>query len=293
MAATRPRVFVTDDFPRPRRLEAQFELAATPVAVEAIVAFRSTRVDAALFEEAGPSLKVVVEFGVGVDNIDLAEAKRRGVIVVNTPAVSTCDVGQHTLSLMLDLMRNTSRGDRRIRAGDRAVFGQGALVGRSLDRAAVGIVGPGRIGTEVGRLVEACGATATYAGRNQLDALLGNVDVLSLHCPLQPDTFHLIDAGALARLGERAFLVNVARGAIVDEQALVVALTDGVIAGAALDVFEFEPDVSATLRRLDNVVMTPHIGAATVEGREVKAALVAAALEDVLLNDVEPANRVC
>jgi len=167
------------------------------------------------------------------------------------------------------------------------------MLGRGLRGATFLVVGPGRIGRATARLAEAFGAVPAFAGRNDdLNALLSGADVVSLHCPLTPESRHLINAGALAAMKPTAVLVNTARGPIVDEQALASALRDGTIAGAALDVFEREPVVTEELLALDNVVLTPHLGSATRETRLAMGMLAVSALRDVLLEGLRPANSV-
>ena len=167
------------------------------------------------------------------------------------------------------------------------------MLGEGLDGKTVGIVGPGRIGRETARLAEAFGAHTITAGRNDpLKELLASADVVSLHCPLTPETRHLIDERALAAMKPTAVLVNTARGPIVDERALVDALDKGVIAGAALDVFEFEPEVSDELLALDQVVLTPHMGSGTRSTREAMGMLAVEALRSVLIRKTRPPNAV-
>lgn len=167
------------------------------------------------------------------------------------------------------------------------------MLGKGLDGTTFGIVGPGRIGRETARLAEAFGAHPVFAGRNDpLDELLAHADVVSIHCPLNPSTRHLIDEQALATMKSSAVLVNTARGPIVDERALVDALARGVIAGAALDVFEFEPDVNEELLSMDQVVLTPHMGSGTLSTREAMGLLAVDALRDVLILDQPPPNAV-
>lgn len=290
----RPRVYLASAFPAVERLAASFEVSPSPDEVEAIIAFRTTTVDAALMDRAGGRLRIIANFGVGHDNIDLAAARVRGIIVTTTPDFTTADVASLALGLIIDAMRLISLGDRLIRSGDLSAFEPGLLLGRSVVGAAVGIVGGrGRIGGELARLLEACGANVTIAGRGELDTLVGNVDVLALTCPLTSSTRHLIDRTVLDSLGRETVIVNVARGAVIDEAALVHALERGAIAGAALDVYEYEPHVSKRLLALDNVVLTPHLGAATLESRAAKADAVCDELGAVLIHTREPANRVC
>jgi len=287
-------VYLAGTFPALERLAASFEISPSPQNVEAIIAFRTTTVDAAMMDRAGRALRMVANFGVGHENIDLAAAQTRGIIVTTTADLTTADVAILALGLIIDALRLISLGDRRIRSGDSSVFEPGLLLGRSLKGATVGIVGGrGHVGSELARLLEACGASVVIAGRGELNRLIGRVDVLALTCPLTSSTRHLIDREVLERLGCGTMIVNVARGAVIDEAALVDALEDGAIAGAALDVYEYEPHVSKRLIELDNVVLTPHLGAATLESRAVKAEAVCDELEAVLIDTREPANRVC
>jgi glyoxylate reductase len=253
----------------------------------------TTRVDEALLDAAGPSLRVVANYAVGVDNVDLEAARRRGVVVANTPDVLTETTAELAIALALALLRRVTEGDRFVRAREPWSFSLEFMLGRGLRGARFLVVGPGRIGRATARLAEAFGAVPAFAGRSDdLVALLAGADVVSLHCPLTPETRHLIGAGALAAMKPTAILVNTARGPIVDEQALVEALRDGTIAGAALDVFEREPEVTEGLLALDNVVLTPHLGSATRETRIAMGMLAVSALRDVLLEHRRPPNTV-
>jgi glyoxylate reductase len=194
---------------------------------------------------------------------------------------------------MVSLLRRITEGDRFIRRGSEWEFSLEFMLGASLDGKELLVVGPGRIGRETARLAEAFGARASFAGRDaDLTSLLGSADVVSLHVPLTDTTRHLIDAPALAAMRPSAVLVNVARGPVVDERALVDALRAGAIAGAALDVFEHEPEVEEGLLSLENVVMTPHLGSATRATRVAMGMLCVDALRAVLLERRRPANAV-
>jgi glyoxylate reductase len=291
----RRRVHVTGAVPKriAEALERDFELVAEPAAAEGILALITTTVDDAYLERAGPQLEVVANYGVGVDNVDLDAARRRGIVVANTPDVLTKTTAELAIALTLALLRRVVEGDRFIRARAVWSFSLEFMLGEGLDGKTFGIVGPGRIGRETGRLAEAFGAQAVFAGRDDpLEELLAAADVVSLHCPLTPDTRHLIDEQALATMKRSAVLVNTARGPIVDERALVAALAGGVIAGAALDVFEFEPAVSEELLSLDQVVLTPHMGSGTRATREAMGMLAVDALRAVLLSKQRPPNAV-
>jgi glyoxylate reductase len=245
----------------------------------------TTTVDAALLDRAGAQLRVVANYGVGMDNVDLAAARERGVIVANTPDVLTETTAELAIALTLALLRRVAEGDRMLRRDLRWSFSLEFMLGESLRGKTFGVIGPGRIGRATARLAEALGAEPAFVGRgDDVDALLRSADVVSLHCPLSAETFHLIDRAALERMRPSAVLVNTARGQIVDERALVAALRDRVIAGAALDVYEREPKVTEELLSLENVVLTPHLGSATRDTREAMGMLAVSALRVVLVD---------
>jgi len=274
-------------------LERDFDLVSDPAAAEGILALITTVVDDAYLERAGPQLEVVANYGVGVNNVDLDAARRRGIVIANTPDVLTKTTAELAIAVTLALLRRVVEGDRFVRSRSPWSFSLEFMLGEGLEGKTVGIVGPGRIGRETARLAEAFGAHAVFAGRDDpLDELLASADVVSLHCPLTPDTHHLIDERAMATMKSSAVLVNTARGPIVDERALVDALSQGVIAGAALDVFEFEPDVSEELLSMEHVVLTPHMGSGTRSTREAMGMLAVDALRSVLIFDRAPPNAV-
>jgi lactate dehydrogenase-like 2-hydroxyacid dehydrogenase len=294
-APERPRVHVTGPVPAriADELGRDFELVEDPSGADGILPLLDTTVDDAYLERAGPRLKVVANYGVGVNNVDLDAAKRRGIRVTNTPDVLTRTTAELAITLMLTLLRRVAEGDRMLRRREPWQFSLEFMLGESLDGKVLGIVGAGRIGRETARLAEAFGATAIYAGRaDPLAELLGRADIVSLHCPLTAETRHLIDGAAFASMKRSAVLVNAARGPIVDEAALVDALRRGVIAGAALDVFEFEPAVTEELLSLENVVLSPHLGSATRRTREAMGMLAVEALRAVLLRGERPPNTV-
>jgi lactate dehydrogenase-like 2-hydroxyacid dehydrogenase len=274
-------------------LRDHFELVGEPDGADGILVLLTTTVDDAYLAQAGPRLTVVANYGVGVNNIDLAATRARGVVVANTPDVLTRATAELAITLTLSLLRRVTEGDRMLRARRPWGFSLEFMLGESLDGKRFAVIGPGRIGRETARLAEAFGATAIFAGRSDpLEAVLAEADVVSLHCPLTADTHHLIDAAALAAMRPTAVLVNTARGAVVDERALVAALVEGTIAGAALDVFEHEPEVPPELLELENVVLAPHLGSATRDTREAMGMLAVRALRDVLLEGVRPPNAV-
>ena len=295
MGAIRPRVNVTGDIPERvlAALAADFELAGAPLDVDGVLALIPTRVDDGFLARAGPRLRIVANYGVGVDNIDLDAARSRGVVIANTPDVLTKATAEQAIALTLALLRRVAEGDRFLRRRAEWRFSLEFMLGESLDGKTVAIVGPGRIGRETARLAEAHGAAVLFVGRrDSLHDALRVADVVSLHVPATPETRHLIDARALGAMKPTAVLVNTARGTIVDEAALIGALRSGQIAGAALDVFEFEPDVSPELLELENVVLTPHLGSATRETREAMGLLAVSALRALLIDGVRPANVV-
>jgi lactate dehydrogenase-like 2-hydroxyacid dehydrogenase len=291
----RPRVHLTISVPTEveRALEVDFELLSAPSGAHGVIATPGVEIDAAYFDAAGPGLRIVANDAVGTDNVDLEAARLRGIVVTNTPDVLTNASAELAIGLMLALLRRIAEGDRLIRRREPWRFTPEFMLGESLESKRLLVVGPGRIGTRVAELARAHGAEPLFAGRgDDLPALLMNADIVSLHTPLTPQTHHLIDAAALAAMKPAAILVNTSRGKIVDEQALVAALRSGTIAGAALDVFEFEPDVSEELLALDNVVLTPHIASATRDTRRAMLELCVDALRAVLLEGRTPPNAV-
>ena len=274
-------------------LTTSFELIEAPEGADGVLSLLTTTVDGAFLDRVGPQLQVVANYAVGVNNIDLEAAAERRVVVANTPDVLTRTTAELAVGLMLALLRRIAEGDRFVRRRAEWEFSLEFMLGSSLDGKRVLIVGPGRIGRETARLAEAFGATASFASRaDDLRVALGEADVVSLHVPLTDGTRHLIGAGELEAMRPTAVLVNTARGPIVDESALVTALRDGVVAGAALDVFEREPEVEDGLLVLENVVLTPHLGSATRDTRIAMGMLCVDALRAVLLEGRRPANAV-
>ena len=228
-----------------------------------------------------PQLRVVANYGVGYDNIDIAAARARGVGVSNTPGALTTATAELTWALMLAAARRLPEGMRLARSGSWSGWQPTQLLGMGLDGRVLGIVGAGRIGTEVGRRAPAFDMGVVYVSRSRnrilerqagarrvgLDELLATADVVTLHVALTPETTNLIDAGALAAMKPGAILVNTARGPVVDEDALIAALEGGTLRSAALDVYEDEPIIPERLRRLPNVVLLPHLGSATDRAR--------------------------
>jgi glyoxylate reductase len=231
-------------------------------------------------------LRVVANVAVGYDNIDLAACTDRGVTVTNTPGVLTEATADVAFALILMATRRLGEGERLVRAGTPWSWNMFLLLGSGIQGKTLGIVGLGQIGTAVARRGRAFGMEIVYAGRRSADAaveaelgaqflpfeeLLSTADVVSLHCPLTAETRHLIDADALARMRPSSFLVNTTRGPVVHEAALAEALRSGTIAGAGLDVYEDEPHIHPELLELENVVLLPHLGSATIETRTAMA----------------------
>jgi glyoxylate reductase len=291
----RPRVHEAAGVPAEieRELSSSFDLVGTPEGADGVVTTPAVRVDSAFLDDVGPQLRIVANYAVGLDNIDLEETRARSIVVSNTPGVLTNATAEHAVGLMLALLRRIVEGDRALRRREAWEWGPDFMVGEGLEGKHVLVVGPGRIGTRVAELVRAHGAETSFAGRDDdLRAAVARADVVTLHCPLTPETHHLIDAEALAAMKPAAVLVNTARGPVVDEAALVGALERGELAGAALDVFEHEPVVPEELLELENVVLTPHIASATHATRHAMGMLVVSALRAVLLEGRNPENAV-
>jgi glyoxylate reductase len=261
-----------------------------------LVSVLTTRIDRELLE-AAPGLKVVANIAVGYDNIDVPAARARGVVATNTPDVLTDSVADFTIGLILAVTRRIVEGDRLVRRGVWGGWALDFMLGSELRGKQLGVIGMGRIGAAVAARAAAFGMGVAYADpsgdrlastgagqgtRMSLDELLNTSDVVTIHVPLTPATRHLVDQRALARMKRTAYLVNTSRGPVVDEQALAWALGEHLIAGAALDVYEREPEVHADLLGLENVVLAPHLGSATRETRTAMAELAARNVIEVL-----------
>ena len=276
-----------------RELAESFDLVAELGGADGVVVTPAVAVDDAFLDSAGPQLRIVANYAVGLDNVDLDATRERGIVVSNTPGVLTNATAEHAIALVLSLLRRIGEGDRSLRRRDTWEWGPDFMVGESLEGKEVLVVGPGRIGRRVAELAEAHGARPAFAGRDDdVLELVSRADVVTLHCPLTPETRHLVDAAVLDTMKPTSVLVNTARGAVVDESALVAALQAGSIAGAALDVFEHEPAVSEELLTMENVVLTPHVASATRETRLAMGMLVVSALRAVLIEGRTPPNAV-
>lgn len=282
-------------FPRDRAITRR-ELLKAVKGCTAVLTLLTEKADEAFFDAAGEQLRIVSNMAVGYDNIDVATADKRGIMVANTPGVLTDAVAEHAFALMMAVCRRIPESERFLRAGKYKAWGPLSFLGTELNGKTLGIIGLGRIGSGVAMRARAMNmkviysdtrrneefektATATFA---DIGDILKTADIVSLHVPLLPSTRHLIDAEKLAMMKPGAYLINTSRGQIVDEKALVAALKKKQIAGAGLDVFEFEPKLAPGLAKLENAVLTPHTASATVEARSAMAELAALAILDVL-----------
>ena len=273
--------------------------------VDAVVADPTVRVDAELLDAAGPQLRVVANFAVGFDNVDLDECGRRGVIVTNTPDVLTNATAELALALTLGAARLLGEAERDLRAGRWLGWDPAAYRGLELSGSTVGVVGLGRIGGRYAELLSGFEVELLYTARSrkqdrerelgagwvELEELLERSDVVSVHAPAAPDTTHLIDAAAVARMKSSAVLVNTSRGSLVDLAAVAAALREGRLGAAGLDVYEGEPQVPEEILAAPRTLLAPHIGSATVKSRDAMARTVAANVIAVL-DGGEPPNRV-
>ncbi len=281
------------------------ELLEAARGVDGVLCTLTENIDAEFMDAAGEGLKVVANMAVGYDNVDLEAAKERGVVVTNTPEVLNETTADTTFMLLLAAARRLGEGERLVRAGEWEAWGPKMLLGPDVWGKKLGIVGFGRIGQAVARRAKGFGMEILYTGRSrkeeaeeelgarylELDELLRESDFVSIHTPLTAETQHLIGASELEKMKPEAVLVNTSRGPLVDEAALADALESGRIFAAGLDVYEEEPEVHPKLLELENVVLAPHIGSASIETRDKMAALAAENLRAVLSGE-EPPNPV-
>ena len=241
------------------------------------------KIDAALIEKAGGQLRLIANFGAGIDHIDVAAANARGILVTNTPGVLTEDTADLTLTLMMATLRRVIEGANAVQAGEFTGWAPTWMLGRRITGKRLGIIGMGRIGSAVARRAKAFGLQIHYHNRkpvsrvvsdeleatywDSLDQMLARVDIVTVHAPANPASFHLLSARRLKLLQPHAVVINTARGSIIDEEALANLLAEGKIAGAGLDVFEQEPRINPKLLKNPNAVLLPHMGSATVEAR--------------------------
>lgn len=252
-------------------------------AADVLVPTVTDRIDAGILEQASDKLRLIASFGTGVDHIDVAAARARGMTVTNTPGVLTEDTADMTMALILAVPRRLVAGERLMRAGQWRGWSPTSMLGNRIHGKRLGIVGMGRIGQAVARRARGFGLSIHYHNRrpvhaeieaeleatywDNLDQMLARMDIISINCPHTPATYHLISPRRLALIQPHAFIVNTSRGEVIDENALVHALQNRDLAGAGLDVFEHEPQVNPKLLGLENVVLMPHMGSATIEGR--------------------------
>jgi len=259
------------------------ELAAAVADADVLVPTITDRIDGPLLARAGPRLKLIAHYGAGVDNVDVATARQRGILVSNTPGVTVDDTADMTMALLLAVTRRIPEGLSVMQQGAWEGWAPNAYLGGRIAGRRLGILGMGRIGQAVARRARAFGMAVHYHNRTPLrapieealeatyhdsfDHMLSRIDVLSINCPHTPSTFHLLNARRIALLKPSAVVVNTSRGEVIDENALARALEQGAIAGAGLDVFEHGTEVNPRLREQPNVVLLPHMGSATREGR--------------------------
>jgi len=299
MAAKKPLVVVTRKLPDPietRMMElfdarlnvddrpmTKAELIEAVRVADVLVPTVTDRIDAGVLAQAGPNLRLIANFGAGVDHIDLATARERGITVTNTPDVLTEDTADMAMALILTVPRRVVEGERLVRSNKWEGWGPTFMLGHRIWGKRLGIIGMGRIGQAVARRAKGFGLSIHYHNRKRLhpeieteleatyweslDQMMARMDVISVHCPHTPATYHLLSARRLKLMQPHSYLVNTARGEVIDENALTRMLQKKEIAGAGLDVFEHEPAVNPKLLELDNVVLLPHLGSNTIEGR--------------------------
>lgn len=299
MPAKRLKVIVTRRLPDPVELRlkelfdtelnetdtpmGEAELVDAVERADVVVSTVTDQIDGRILARSGENLKLIAQFGAGVDNIDVQTAVQRGITVTNTPGVLTDDTADAAMALILSVPRRLNEGIQLMEDGQFPGWSPTWMMGRRLSGKRLGIIGMGRIGQAVARRAKAFGLQIHYHNRkpvprhieeqleatywDSLDQMLARVDIVSVHCPHTPSTFHLLNSRRLKLMKPDAFIINTARGEVIDEAALARALQDGSIAGAGLDVFEREPQVNPQLVGLPNVILLPHMGSATLEGR--------------------------
>lgn len=264
----------------------QAELIEAVKSADVLVPTVTDKIDAALISQSGENLKLIANFGNGVDNIDVAAAARKGIAVTNTPNVLTEDTADMTVGLMIAVSRRITEGAKTLDKGDWKGWSPTWMLGQRIWGKRLGIIGMGRIGAAVARRAKAFGLSIHYHNRTRvteqleseleathwdsLDQMLARMDIISINCPYTPATYHLLSTRRLALMQPGATIINTARGEIIDEAAMVKALSEGKLAGAGLDVFQHEPAVSSELMKLADegkAVILPHMGSATIEGR--------------------------
>ena len=285
----------------------QDELAAAIADCDVFVPTVTDKIDASVLSNASERLRLIANFGAGTDHIDVATAHAKGIPVTNTPGVLTEDTADLAMALILAVSRRLVEGDRRLRAGEFTGWGPTHMLGHRVRGSKLGILGMGRIGQALARRATAFGLEVHYHNRRRvpeaiektlaatwhedLDGMLGEVKFLSIHCPATPKTYHMINAARLSKMRPDSYIVNTARGEIIDEGALAAAIKTGDISGAGLDVYEGEPKVHSDLVDLPNVILAPHIGSATHESRREMGELVLINIRAMMDHHAAP-NRV-
>lgn len=296
----RPKTIVTRKLPAQvearmaELFDAEFNADDTPMSEDALkdavaradvlVPTLTDDISEEVLASAGPQLRLIANFGVGVDHIDLAAARARDIPVTNTPGVLTEDTADMVMGLIISVPRRLAEGEKFVRAGKWRGWAPTGMLGHRVNGKKLGIVGMGRIGQAIARRASGFGIAIDYHNRHRLpeaveqtlgatwranlDDMLADIDILSINCPYTAETHHLLNEKRLGLLGRDVYVINAARGEIIDEEALTDALEKGAIAGAGLDVYENEPHIGERLLALENVVLLPHLGSATFEGRE-------------------------
>ena len=299
MAVARPRVVITRKLPDlietrmmelfDVKLNLNDEALSTSELIDAVkmadvlVPTVTDKIDSQVLSEAGPDLRLIANYGAGVDHIDIQVAKEKNITVTNTPDSLTEDTADMTMALILTVPRRLTEGVRLLRSGDWRGWSPTGMLGSRIFGKRLGIIGMGRIGQAVARRAKGFGLAIHYHNRHKLhqeiedsleatfwdslDQMLARMDFISINCPHTPATYHLLSARRLALLQPHAVLINTSRGEVIDENALTKLLAEGGIAGAGLDVFENEPAINKKLISMENVVLLPHMGSATIEGR--------------------------
>jgi glyoxylate reductase len=307
------KIFVTHKIPgnaldslKGHDVQVEGDLVEKVKDMDAILCLLTDRIDGDLMDAAGPQLKIVSNYAVGFDNVDVKAATDRGILVTNTPSDEVNEaVAEHTWALILSLTLRIVEADEATRKGAYHGWEPDIFLGNSLKGKTLGIVGLGRIGTMVAKRAAGFGMNILYNKSKpdlevekelnikfaDLDTLLATSDIVTLHVPLTDETRHMINAQTLAKMKNGAFLINTARGPVVSEPDLVTALKDGHLGGAALDVFDNEPNINPELIGLPNVILTPHIASATIEARDKMGAQAVEAILSVL-SDKKPDNLV-
>ena len=261
----------------------QAELIEAVKEADVLVPTVTDRIDAGVLSQAGPNLRLIASFGTGVDHIDLKTARQRGIGVTNTPGVLTEDTADMTMALVLAVPRRLTEGEHMARSGEWQGWSPTFMLGHRIWGKRLGIIGMGRIGQAVARRAKGFGLSIHYHNRRRvhpdveeeleatywesLDQMLSRMDIISVNCPHTPATYHLLSARRLKLLPAHAYVVNTSRGEVIDENALARMLENQEIAGAGLDVYEHEPAINPKLLKIENVVLLPHMGSATVVGR--------------------------